>query len=170
MKHIFILIIAIIVLVNENFAQSKPRSMWVWGSTTSIIEYSSSREAFYNFCTNPPGMNDPNAIPGFPRNINCVFISAHKYIVGDSSMRAKLHSFLKDAHSRNLIVEYLDGDKTWATTNISSGKSYIDYLVKFNSEASDITERFDGVQYDVEPYLNSGWSDPTTRGRYGMVL
>ncbi len=163
LKNLIMILIVTAFIVNDSFGQSKSRSMWVWGSTTSIIEYSSSRQTFYDFCANPPGMNDPNAIPGFPRNINLVFMSAHRYVVGDSSMRAKLHSFLKDAHSHNLKVEYLDGDKTWATTNISSGKLYMDYLIKFNSEVSDPAERFDGVQYDVEPYLNSGWSDPSTR-------
>ncbi len=159
-------LILIIIFSSSIFIkpQSKARSMWVWASTSSIIEYPSSRQAFFDFCKNPPGMNNPNAIPGFPRSINRVFISAHGYVVGDSAKRAKLHSFLKDAHSKNLIVEYLDGDKTWATTNIKSGELYIDYVIKFNSEAVDSTERFDGVQYDVEPYLNKpGWSDPSER-------
>ena len=163
MKYLFIIILTTIFFVNDSYTQSKTRAMWVWGSTSSIIAYSSTRDAFYNFCENPPGMNNINAIPGFPRSINLVFISAHGYIIGDSTKRADLHAFLKDAHSRNLKVEYLDGDKTWATTNMSTGKNVIDYLVKFNSEAADSTERFDGVQYDVEPYLLSGWKDPASR-------
>ena len=162
-KYTIVLLVVFVVFSELVFPQTKSRSMWVWGSTTGIIEYSTQRQNFYDFCSNPPGMNSPNAVPGFPRNINRVFMSAHRYVVGDSSQRAKLHSFLKDAHSHNLIVEYLDGNKTWATTNISAGESYIDSYFKFNSEVSDPSERFDGVQYDVEPYLNSGWGDPSTR-------
>jgi hypothetical protein len=163
LKAFLVIIVYILCLVNADFAQSKTRSMWVWSSTSSIIEYQSTRETFFNFCSNPPGTNNPNAIENFPRSITLLFISAHGYVVGDSINRAKLHSFLKDAHSRGLKIEYLDGDKTWATTNISSGEKYMDYLIAFNSEAADSNEKFDGVQYDVEPYLNSGWSDPSTR-------
>ncbi len=163
MKPILIIFISLLFFTNNSFSQSKARSMWVWSSTSSIIEYPSTRETFFNFCANPPGMNNINAIKNYPGPITLLFMSAHGYVVGDSIHRAKLHSFLKDAHSRGFKVEYLDGDKTWATTNMSSGELYIDYLVKFNSEAADSTEKFDGVQYDVEPYLNSGWSDPSTR-------
>ena len=164
MKKISLVIILLIFVSCNIMAQSNVRAMWVWGSTSSIIEYPSTRTAFYNFCANPPGMNDPNAIEDYPRPITLLFTSAHGYVVvGDSVQRAKLHAFLKDAHSRNLKVEYLDGDKTWATTNISAGKTYLDYVIKFNAEAVDSTERFDGIQYDVEPYLNSGWSVPSQR-------
>ncbi len=163
MKKFSLLIIILVFGVNVIKAQTNVRAMWVWGSTSSIIEYSSTRTAFYNFCANPPGINDPNAIKDYPRPITLLFMSAHGYVVGDSAQRAKLHSFLKDAHSRGLKIEYLDGDKTWATTNISSGEKYMDYVIAFNFEAKDSTERFDGIQYDVEPYLNSGWSDPATR-------
>lgn len=162
MRHLIFLFLVILSLIPAIHSQSKDRAMWVW-STSNIIEYSSSRTDFYNFCANPPGTNDPNAVKGFPRAISVIFMDTHGYVTGDSTQRAKLHFFLKDAHSRNFKVHYLDGDKTWATTNISSGELILDDVLKFNTEVTDPTQRFDGIQYDVEPYLNSGWSDPATQ-------
>ena len=163
LKKLKLVLFILILLPGLAMSQSDVRAMWVWGSSSSIIDYPSTRSSFYDFCANPPGKTDPNAIKNFPRSITLVFMSLHGYVSGDSAQRAKVHAFLKDAHSRNLKVEYLDGDKTWATTNISVGEQRLDAVVKFNAEAADSSERFDGIQFDVEPYLNSGWRDPSTR-------
>lgn len=139
------------------------RSMWVWSSSSGIIENSTTRADFYKFCSNPPGYKGKNSLSNFPPQINLIYLSVHSYVNGDSLKRAKMHQFLKDAHSKGLKVEYLDGDAKWATTNQASAKTYIDNFCAFNMEAIDTNEKFDGVQYDVEPYLLSGWSDATTK-------
>ncbi len=160
MKNTFLSISLIVLLsfLSGTNAQNT-RSMWVWGSSASIIEYPSTRENFFNFCENPPGYDDPNAIEGFPHQINLVYLSANYHMSGDSVKRATLHDFLKEAHSKGIRVEYLGGDASWATSNQESGKERINSFYAFNSEAKDSTEKFDGAQYDVEPYLLSGWSD-----------
>jgi hypothetical protein len=86
-------------------------------------------------------------------------MSLHSYIAGDSAKRAKVRQFLKEAHTNGLKVEFLDGDPSWAAANMAAGKKTIDYFYSFNKEAKDKDEKFDGVQYDVEPYLLSDWSD-----------
>ncbi len=137
--------------------------MWVWGSGTSIIQDSSSRAEFFHFCANPPGSKDPNAVAGFPGAVNMVYLYAHSFVNGDSTHKAELHSFLKDAHSLGIRVDYLDGDTTWATTDSLYAEQYVRYVLQFNLQTSDPSERFDGIQFDVEPYLLWGWKQGVTQ-------
>jgi hypothetical protein len=139
------------------------RAIWIWGQTTAVIEDSASRLEFFNFCENPPGTGNINSIPGSPRSVNRVYFYAPNYVTPDSAKRVKLRAFLKEAHEKGIEIEYLDGASNWATTNQSTGRQRLKYVLEFNSEGADASEKFDGIQYDVEPYLLTGWSEENTR-------
>ena len=50
-----------------------------------------------------------------------------------------------------MTVEFLDGDPTWATYNKEIGIQKCNKIIEFNS-TGNLSEKFDGIQYDVEPY------------------
>jgi len=161
-KTIYLCIIILLYLYVENKGQDV-RAMWLWGESTDIIVNAEAREDFFNFCSNPPGFQSENSIPANPRPINRVYFNSTSYVRADSARRAKLHAFLKEAHQHGIQIEYLDGSPDWATTNKSIARQHLEYVFQFNSETDIPEEKFDGIQFDVEPYLLSGWSEQSTR-------
>ncbi len=123
------------------------RAMFVWSMTQNIVMDATSKSDFFNFCAAPKGTGDP------AKAIKVVFIDA---LVGDlmANQPAALRQFLSDAHSRNIKVEFLEGDKSWATPqNMGVGEALVDRILAFNQGTTNTTQRFDGIHFDVEPYL-----------------
>ena len=128
-------------------------AMWVWSMSEDIVmethEY--DREDFYSFVAAPHGdVGDA---------VETLFMSIPPEVIETSP--AKVREFIADAHSRGLKVEFLSGDPTWALSMVNEYTSLpynqpsmevLQLVLDFNA-ASSPEERFDGVQYDVEPYL-----------------
>ena len=139
-------------LVWDRFAAPKA-AMWVWSMSEDIVmethEY--DREDFYSFVAAPHGdVGDA---------VETLFMSIPPEVIETSP--AKVREFIADAHSRGLKIEFLSGDPTWALSMVDeyTGLPYnqpamevLQLVLDFNA-ASSPEERFDGVQYDVEPYL-----------------
>lgn len=108
-----------------------------------------ARLDFFNFCDAPHGDNT--------KAIGVVFLDAKPY--GFNLMTynngADLRNFLNAAHTRArpIKIEFLSGDKMWATPDYrAQGEAVIDEVTAFNLGGT-ANQRFDGIQYDVEPYL-----------------
>jgi hypothetical protein len=70
---------------------------------------------------------------------------------------ASLRRFLKEAHKRKLRVDFLTGDPSWALDSSQAiGLAYTQAVIDFN-RGGDRSERYDGIQYDVEPYALPEW-------------
>lgn len=76
---------------------------------------------------------------------------------------ASTRDFLVRAHRAGLRVEALAGTPEWAATvNHPLALGVIAAVGAFN-RAGKANERFDGVHFDVEPYLLVGYADPAYR-------
>jgi hypothetical protein len=133
------------------------RALWVWHTTAILDNANSEQQKLFDFCATPPGANDALALPENKQPITVLYFYAHSYVNGDSTRKAKLRAFLRAAHAKGIEVEFLDGAADWATTNRAYGEKYVQYALDFNASAANASERFDGIQLDVEPYLLTGW-------------
>lgn len=133
------------LLAGEAYAE---RAMWVWGMADDIVLNTNNAQTdFFNFCAAPHG-NSANAI-------TLIFMDAKPYGFNllTYNSGATLRSFLSAAHTRGIKVEFLSGDKSWATPEgRATGENLIDEVTTFNLGGTS-AQRFDGIQYDVEPYL-----------------
>jgi hypothetical protein len=132
------------------------RGMWLWNGDSAIQNIGSSRTNLFDFTAAPHGTASVTPFTGPVHAINTIYLYAHKYVNGTATQQAQLRSFLADAHAKGLKVEFLDGATDWATTGKTYGENYLKYALAFNA-AGTTAQRFDGIQFDVEPYLNAGW-------------
>lgn len=96
-------------------------------------------------------------------NINKIYLAVDSYldiyVKNDSPEKTaekkefdeKISKFIKSANLQNIKVVAVCGWKNW-TRKEHSYKSFIimDYVIDFNSKRQ---EKFDGLQFDIEPYL-----------------
>ena len=124
------------------------RYMWCWSNSSITNNIGTARSNFYSFCTAPFGDTT--------KAVTYLYYYAHSDI---SNNTTNLRSFLSDAHSKGFKVIYLDGEPTWVTSSSNRviGETVVDNLLYFNQNGA-VSQRFDGVQYDVEPYVAAGWS------------
>lgn len=127
---------------------SNTRSMWVWGSATKIVTDAQEQNDFFAFAQAPHG--------DASMRLNRV------YFFGDSlnlnSGAPTVRAFLKRAHSAGIAVEYLTGDSDWALDGQgSNATARVDKMIAFNAGTTNAAERFDGIHFDIEPYLLSSW-------------
>jgi hypothetical protein len=135
----------LLTLAGEVYAAE--RAIWVWGMAKDIVLNSTAKTDFFNFCAAPKG--------DATKAVTVVFLDAKPY--GENLMgatyAAQLRQFLVDAHSIGMKVEFLSGDKAWALAEYRSiGETLIDEVTAFNLGGTS-SQRFDGIHYDVEPYL-----------------
>lgn len=152
-EKVFVLIFGIIfflscwVLCDDVFAQE--RAIWVWSMADDIVldEPAGSRAVFFSFCSAPHGDSS--------KAIKTIYLSGN--VPGKDLVKnypQQLRNFLADAHSRGFKVECLQGDKLWATPEYrADSERRCDEILDFNRAGSSDSERFDGIHYDVEPYL-----------------
>jgi len=138
-------------------ALKTPRALWVW-ETEQLIDPArpKDRDQFLDFC--------------FRQGINQVYVSLdlvlqkseagpHFNIPNPDGYR----QVLEGAHRMGLTVEALAGSSEWAAeANHPLALAAVDAVLAFN-RASPARARFDGLHFDVEPYLLVGYADPTYR-------
>lgn len=147
-----------VLLPGQANAQSL-RAIWVW-NTLQIRNNPSARADFFKVLAAPFGDKDHAIKIVYFDGLNVPDFS-NPYIV-DSA-----RSFLKDAHARGLSVEFLTGDPSWATPAGEPGAiACLNAVLAFN-KAGAPNERYDGFQYDVEPYALPTW--PSTALEQGCV-
>ncbi len=145
-----------------------PRAMWVWEPLPLLLE-PSRRADFFRFCKRerigrvwmqlPVRIVRPHGTSGY------ALPPPEEEFDVEISHPAELRSFLSEAHREGIRVEALDGAPEYA------GKKYhrlplavVDAVIAFNRGTSP-DDRFDGVHFDIEPYLLIGWHARERRER-----
>jgi hypothetical protein len=133
------------------------RAMWVW-NTEPLFDPSKPEEAnrFFAFCAS--------------QQIRQVYLATEFNGLGASGSPrlevrnpARYRAFLARAHQRGLVIDGLAGTPEWAVReNHGHALAASDAIAAFN-RASPAGARFDGIHFDVEPYLLIGYSDPSYR-------
>ncbi|MEI8175513.1 MAG: fibronectin type III domain-containing protein [Candidatus Omnitrophota bacterium] len=132
------------------------RAMWVWSMSENIVRDDplGSQSDFFSFCDGPHD-NPVN-------KIRTIYFSK---TAGDHDVLAlypqEVRAFIKTAHSRGFKVMCLAGDRHWATPEKRAiGEAECDSILTFIKGTVNASERFDGINYDVEPYLLlTAWGD-----------
>ncbi|MCL5005793.1 MAG: hypothetical protein M1404_04605 [Acidobacteria bacterium] len=131
-------------------------SMWVW-NTVELLTSAWAADRFFDFCAHM-GLKE-------------IYLSVDFEPSSASSVPASLQdagrygNFLRMAHQRGLRVEALAGAPAWAASaNHPRATGAVRAIVKFNAVAA-VEERFDGIHFDVEPYLLLGFAVPHYRKR-----
>ena len=125
-------------------------AVWVWDSTKDLIGSSERLEKFFEFCSEPPGGADP---------IHTIFLYAGwpDYL---ETQAEPIRELIKKAHSHQIKVHYLDGIPEWALdTHRELARKVIEKIFFFNQNGNT-SEKFDGIHFDVEPYLLRQWKNP----------
>jgi hypothetical protein len=79
------------------------------------------------------------------------------------SRAAEWRAFIADAHRRGIRVEALDGEPAWALKAFHAGPlGVVDAIIDYNARVKP-DERFDGIHFDIEPYLLIAWRSPRSR-------
>ena len=141
-----VIVAASLALAGEVYAAPE-RAMWVWGMAKDIVLNATAKQDFFNFCAAPKG--------DATKAITLVFFDAKPYDFNLMTYNggADLRQFIVDAHIKGIKIEFLSGDKSWATPPYRAlGEALIDEVISFNL-GGVANQRFDGIHYDVEPYL-----------------
>jgi hypothetical protein len=128
-----------------------PRALWVWDSAPLLHDVD-ARHDFLDFC-------ERHRIGIVWAQILTVGTGADRRVGGGAEWKA----LLADVHRRGMTLHALDGDPHYAVrAQHDTVLSVVDAVVAFNARTDD-TERFDGVHFDIEPYLLPEWGDPRLR-------
>jgi len=125
------------------------RALWVW-STRAIRQDAGVQSDFFRFLAAPKGVEG--------HAVTTVFFDGMDMADFENSAKvSQLRQFLAAAHAHHLTVDFLTGDPSWATPEKQSiGTDLLSAVLAFNS-SSPAGARYDGFQYDVEPYSLPGW-------------
>ncbi len=136
-----------------------PRALWVW-FTKNIREQPEAQADFFHFLAAPKG-DASHAIT------TLYFDGMETADFKDPKTVTLLRKFLTTAHERHLKVQFLCGQSNWALpAGQPEALSYLNTVLAFN-RASPAEARYDGFQYDVEPYTLPGW--PSAALENGML-
>ncbi|MEO7717844.1 MAG: hypothetical protein ABIY70_16715 [Capsulimonas sp.] len=140
-------------------ASAATRALWVWNGD-SIVASSAQQTQFFNFVAAPYGKT-ANKVG------KLYFFGGLVSQFSSSTWTSQMRSFLSTAHAKGISVFYLCGDSSWATAaHENDGLAYVSAFLSFNA-ASAAGTRFDGFQFDVEPYTLPGW--PSTALENGLL-
>ncbi len=144
-------------------AQSAPpRALWVW-NTRDLRRDPQAAKTFFAFLAAPHKRAD--------HAISTVYFDGMTPADFARPETAKeTRRFLAAAHQRRLRVEFLCGDPAWAKAeNHEAALANLRAVLAFN-KAGKAAERFDGFQYDVEPYLLKEWPSQTLTDDFLKLL
>jgi hypothetical protein len=144
-------------MVMPTSSRAADRGLWLWNTDSVIQNLGTSRAQLLSFCAAPHGTNSISSFTGSAKPVTVLYLYSHKYVSGTSIQQSQLRNFLAAAHGAGLKVQFLDGAPDWATTGKAYGENYLRYALAFNAASTSASQKFDGIQYDVEPYLDSGW-------------
>ncbi len=133
------------------------RAMWAW-NTKPIVEPNgrAEQDRFFTFCSANHFQEIYLAVE-FDRGTNDG--KPHFAVRAPDGYR----EFLTRAHQQGLKVEGLAGSPEWAVrANHAAALAAVDSILAFN-HSSPPGARFDGIHFDVEPYVLIGYADPEDR-------
>src|SRR3569833_797980 len=140
-------------------AAAATRAMWVWNGST-IITSASQQTSLFNFAAAPYGKT-ANKVG------KLYFFGGLVSQFSNSTWVSQMRSFNSAAHAKVIGVFYLCGDASWATSaHENDGLAYGNAFLSFNA-GSAAGAKFDGFQFDVEPYTLPGW--PSTSLENGLL-
>jgi len=158
----FLVAIVCACILPANAEAAPTRALFVW-NTTAIRTKPYAQSEFFAFLKAPFGAAN-NAIT------TLYFDGVRASDFTDPAVTAPLRKFLRAAHSNGLRVNYLCGDPSWARSEKrQSALDHVNALLSFNA-AGAVSERYDGIAYDVEPYLLPAWPSPDLRASYLSLL
>lgn len=138
-------------------AAKNHRALWVW-NTKPLFDPGHGEEAdrFFAFCARQ-GIGEIYLAVELDRPEP---EGAPRFVVRNADGYRK---FLARAHEQGLKAEGLVGTPEWgARENHAQALAAVDAILASN-RASPANARFDGVHFDVEPYVLAGYSDPQYR-------
>lgn len=113
---------------------------------TAVLSDEKKRARFFEFCKAPHGDRS--------KAVQRIYLAAgwhgfDKISVDDEKLRA----FIRQVHDRGMEIYNLQGYHRWATPSGQDAPArIIDNVLSFNRN-SELSERFDGIVLDIEPYL-----------------
>lgn len=132
-----------------------PRAMWVW-NTRDVFADGEAKDEFFQFCAR-------EQIGEIYLSLDLGFQAAPDGPRYDLRGPERYREFLERAHGQGLEVEALAGTPEWATReNHPFALAAVDVVLEFN-RSSPAGARFDGIHFDVEPYVLIGYSHPVYR-------
>ena len=140
-----------------------PRALWVWQSGKAMRNDPVKRKGFFAFLDAPRGDSR--------KAIRVVFFGGvSKADLLDPAEAARVSDFIRDAHRHKVRVDYLCGDAQWALPEgHEEALGQLRTVLAYN-KAAGATAKFDGFQYDVEPYLLKSWPAASTIESYLLLL
>lgn len=125
-------------------------SMWIW-KTRTLINSVEAEDRLFDFCARY-GLKEIY--------LSVDFVDSSAGVAGSLKDAAAYADFLSAAHMHGLRVEALSGDPTWAAGSqhrqaLAAVRAVLSYNATMTPDA-----RFDGLHFDVEPYLLLGFSLP----------
>ncbi|MEO7717838.1 MAG: hypothetical protein ABIY70_16685 [Capsulimonas sp.] len=138
------------------------RALWVW-NTAAIRQDAKKQSAFFQFLAAPRGVA--------AHQIKTIYFDGMQPAdFQNADTVAHLRSFIAAAHRKHIRVDYLCGDPSWATSKGQpEGLRNLAAILNYN-KTSPANTRYDGFQYDVEPYTlqgPDGWPSATIQN--GLV-
>lgn len=138
-------------LVRGGGRRAPINAMWVWNAKELLSEDGGS-DRFFTFCAKT--------------GVNRIFLALElETFPAPSGSRFELkqpddyRKFLERAHQEGLQVEGLAGTPEWAVEeNHPAAVAAVNAVLSFN-RSSPRGERFDGIHFDVEPYILAGYAD-----------
>lgn len=134
------------------------RALWVMDDAKKIVLETAAQNEFFAFVHMPHGYA--------PARVTHVYLNAELLDFSSRTQRKAIRSFLKRAHAHGITVEYLTGKAYWVkdSDGYASAMKRADRMISFNAGADHPSERFDGIHYDIRPYLNSKWKSNALGG------
>src|SRR3990167_3808217 len=117
--------------------------VWLYSTPNDPMETLSKRQTLLNFCRN--------------NYVNLIFLDIYSYLGGDNwnnNNAETIRQFVDVAHRSGIQVHAMAGDVDWGRNQHWVMTNVIRPLADFNAQARYISERFDGLHFDVEYWVN----------------
>lgn len=133
------------------------RALWVWSESAEIVNNSDRQDEFFSFARAPHGNE--------AARINRIFLNGDSFDFLNTAQTARLRAFLVRAHAAGMSIEFLTGKSTWTLPGQAvEAMSHVDRMIAFNTNSAQAAERFDGLHFDIEPYVLAEWKTNSSAG------
>ncbi|KOR88591.1 hypothetical protein [Paenibacillus solani] len=130
------LLLVLLLLLLPSHQVNQNKATWLWDA--SLIQ--SETEDIVSFSVS--------------EGITTIFLQIQNEVQDE-----EYRHFVAAAHQQGISVHALDGRPEWAYEDgRRKGMELLSWLEEYN-QASDPEEKFEGVQFDVEPYILRRWED-----------
>ncbi len=146
------------VYAAAHFEQPSSKALWVW-DTHSLVDDPSKWGDFFQFCEKKKISHLWIQILLTQPNHPVDGVETAQQVASQNLFR----QFNQTAHKKGFQVEALDGAPEYALEgNHPEALNVVRTIIDFNQHSA-AAERFDGIHFDIEPYLLVGWHDPERR-------